>query len=101
MNRRRFLESIGAAAASLVAGGCAHYQTLSEGDEDTVMTVRWRYTPGKCKAGMHSCSDVTRHEDGRAECLVYTPRPLGFDDVRVLESAGHELWHCQGARHQP
>lgn len=32
-------------------------------------------------------------------CEVYAVEPSSFDDTYVLETFGHEVWHCLGAKH--
>lgn len=96
MNRRGFLAGILGSAAGLVTG-CAG-SPARRGDAKVVMTVTWRYEPDRCKPGEKACVDWKSTPSGM-ECVIYAREPQDFGDALAFESAGHELWHCQGARH--
>lgn len=78
-------------------------QRASESGE---VTVIWRFGNAAwvnsiCGAGstqvtVHGCAIRAPDSD---KCIVFAVQPEHFDDAGRLAVLGHELWHCQGARH--
>jgi hypothetical protein len=70
------------------------------------VVVAWRFgTPqwvaAMCggKPGQVSVHGCSMQDAGTGRCLIFVVAPHDFQDVERLAVLGHELWHCQGARH--
>ena len=70
------------------------------------VTVVWRFgTPewvnNMCggKPGAQDVFGCSMSDANSDRCVVFAVEPRDFQDRDHLAVLGHELWHCQGARH--
>ena len=70
------------------------------------VTVVWRFGPADwvnnmCggKPGANDVFGCSMRDPGSDRCVMFLVAPKDFQDRDHLAVIGHELWHCQGARH--
>jgi hypothetical protein len=103
--------------AALLASGCAAPQQFQYSDEvgsrDVTaeasqrgeVTLVWRFGTPEWVRIMCGTAQVSQshgcamREPGGGRCLIFTVAPIDFQDRDRLAVLGHEVWHCQGARH--
>jgi hypothetical protein len=75
-------------------------------DEKGEVTIVWRFgTPewvnNMCggKPGAVDVFGCSMRDPQSDRCVMFLVTPSNFQDRDHLAVLGHELWHCQGARH--
>jgi hypothetical protein len=81
-------------------------EALRTADEKGEVTVVWRFgTPdwvnNMCggKPGANDVFGCSMRDANSDRCVMFLVTPKDFQDRDHLAVLGHELWHCQGARH--